>query len=61
MTFIFTDQPINSVEELFQHEKIVFDNKRIYHIGWIGNWQTWRVRDFVKRGLFKAYQEVKAL
>jgi hypothetical protein len=59
MTFIFTDQPITTVDELFKQEKFWYNNDRIYHIGWVANWQAWRLHDLVKRGLFKVYQEVK--
>lgn len=60
MTFIFTDQPINSLDELME-QKLVYVTvwKRLSNIGFIQNWQVRVVNNFIKAGHFKKYQEVK--
>jgi len=62
MTFIFTDQPIESIDELLD-QKLVFVTvwNRVSNVGFLQNWQGRVLKNFIKAGHFKHYQEVKAL
>lgn len=60
MTFIFTDEPINSLDELMEQEVV-------YVTVWYAVISVYRLKIYeglvmnymIKKGLFKKYQEVK--
>jgi len=60
MTFIFTDEPITSIDELLE-QKVVYVVVwgKISNIGFLQNWQGRVLKNFIKAGRFKKYQEVK--
>lgn len=60
MAFIFNDEPINSIDELLE-QKVVYVPGwgRTTSIGFLQNWQARVLKNFIKSGLFKKYQEVK--
>lgn len=60
MTFIFEDEPITSIDELLE-QKVVYVAVwgKFSNIGFLQNWQGRVLKNFIKAGRFKKYQEVK--
>lgn len=60
MTFIFTDEPIDNIDELMKQEVIyVTCWERTSPIGFLQNWQARLLMVWINRGYFKKYQKVE--
>jgi len=60
MTFIFTDEPINSLDELMEQEVVYVTRwEKTSPVAFLQNWQARVLLNFIKHGIFKKYQKVK--